>query len=138
MNWRVRKVAGSWNLRLMLAGITFLAAVAGPPATRAQSPGIHIAGATSSAPLQLSRGCDQIVADSPNGAAVAGIAALVSPPSAVVSIWRFNNVAQAFRVGYFADTAAPTDFRATSAGAAGRSTEAYFVCVNQAATLVSG
>jgi hypothetical protein len=129
---------GWWRVRLVLTGAVLLAGAAWPRTTGAQSPGIHIAGATSTAPLQLSRGCDQIVADSPNGAAVADLAALVSPPSAVVSIWRFSNAAQAFQVGYFADKAAPIDVRTTGAGTQGRSTEAYFVCVNQASLLVSG
>src|SRR5712692_9579571 len=62
-----------------------------PERALAQSPGIHIAGATNVSPLVLTRGCNQIVAESANGTPVAGITALVSPMKAVVSIWRFNN-----------------------------------------------
>lgn len=118
------------TIGIVLAGAAVLAATNGPLATRAQSLGIHVAGATSTSPLQLSRGCDQIITDSPAGAAVSAIVTLSGPPSAVVSIWRFNNATQTFQVGYFADPAAPVDFHTTGGGTPGRATEAYFVCLN--------
>jgi hypothetical protein len=115
--------------------------------------GILIAGATPTQPLQLTRGCNQIVVTSVPGTPIANIAALVSPAASVVSIWRFNNGTKQFQAGFFSDPAAPTDFIATGLPAATgpaatgilttpsfgtQVTETYFVCVNQAAAIVSG
>jgi hypothetical protein len=73
----------------------------------------------------------------------------------VVSIWRFSNNTKQFQAGFFSDPNAPTDFNITGGinaapsntttgtqagpGVAGNQvTETYFICVNQAATIVSG
>jgi len=97
------------------------------------------------------------------GTPIANIAALVSPSAAVVSIWAFNNSTKQFRAGFFSDPAAPVDCNLTGgtaasqqgsttvAGAGGLSqvnngailagtqvTESYFICVNQAAEIISG
>jgi hypothetical protein len=124
---------------LSLALAVLLWSRTGSRTALAQSPGIHVVGATSVSPLALQRGCNQVITDSPSGAAVAGIVTLVSPPAAVVSIWRFANATQKYQVGFFAEKAAPLDFASTGGpgGGAGRATEAYFVCVNQAATMTS-
>jgi hypothetical protein len=116
--------------------------------------GILIAGATTTSPLQLARGCNQVIVTSTNGTPIANIAALVSPTSAVVSIWRFNNGTKQFQAGFFSDPAAPTDFigsgllgpgtqgnatiNSGSVAAGSQITESYFVCVNQSSTIVSG
>jgi hypothetical protein len=116
--------------------------------------GILIAGATTTSPLQLTRGCNQVIVTSTQGTPIANIAALVSPAASVVSIWRFSNSTKQFQAGFFSDPAAPSDFVATgatgttnlgganinaTAPAAGtQTTEPYFVCVNQAATMISG
>jgi len=117
--------------------------------------GILIAGATPTSPLQLLRGCNQIIATSTVGTPVANIAALVSPASAVVSIWRFSNNTKQFQAAFFSDPNAPTDFVVTGGinaaptlgnvgttaapGTAGnQTTETYFICVNQASTITSG
>jgi hypothetical protein len=105
---------------------------------RAQQQGILIAGASPTQPYALLRGCNQVVSDAPNGARLAGMVTLVTPPGAVASIWRFNNATQKFQVGFFADPSAPTDFMTMGSGAPGRSTETYFVCVQRAAVIVGG
>jgi len=102
----------------------------------AQQQGILIAGATPTNPVQLLRGCNQVVSDAPNGARVAGLVTLVTPQEAVVSVWRYNNSTQSFQAGYFADPAAPTDFTLMGASTRGRSTEGYMVCVQRAATII--
>jgi hypothetical protein len=113
--------------------------------------GILIAGATPTQPLALSRGCNQMIVTAASATPIANIAALVSPQSAVVSIWRFNNATKQFQAGFFSDPAAPTDFvttGGTSTAVTGggnaitnngtQITETYFICVNQTATIVSG
>jgi hypothetical protein len=89
--------------------------------------------------------------------------AVPNTTSVVVSIWAFNNGTKQFRAGFFSDPAAPVDFNLTGgtaatqqgsttlAGTGGLSqvanaavsagtqvTESYFVCVNQAAEIISG
>jgi hypothetical protein len=114
--------------------------------------GILIAGAGPNTPVQLGRGCNQVIVTTTVGTPIANIAALVSPASAVVSIWRFSNATKQFQAGFFSDPAAPTDFATTGAvsgtGVTGTTaapgtqgnqiTETYFICVNQAATITSG
>lgn len=114
--------------------------------------GILIAGATPTAPIQLLRGCNQVIVTTTAGTPIANIVALVSPASAVVSVWRFANNTKQFQAGFFSDPNAPTDFATTgganaapsnvaapAAGAPGTQvTETYFFCINQAATIVSG
>jgi hypothetical protein len=114
--------------------------------------GILIAGAGPNTPVQLGRGCNQVIVTTTVGTPIANIAALVSPASAVVSIWRFSNATKQFQAGFFSDPAAPTDFATTGAisgtgvtgttaqpGTSGNQiTETYFICVNQAATITSG
>jgi len=79
-----------------------------------------------------------------------------------VSIWAFNNSTKQFRAGFFSDPAAPVDFNVTgntgasqqrggaqadanglgetsvNVGNGTQVTESYFVCVNQAAEIISG
>lgn len=137
----LRVLVGPVMAALTLALGVLLPGGVRPPAAVAQNPGIQIAGATSTAPLGLTRGCNQIIADSPNGVPVAGLATLVSPSTAVVSIWRYNNATQSYQVGFFANSPAPVDFTLIGSGgsvAAGRSTNAYLICVSQSAVLISG
>jgi len=117
--------------------------------------GILISGATITSPLQLSRGCNQVIVTSTIGTPIANIAALVSPSSAVISIWLFSNSTKQWQAGFFSDPGAPTDFIATQsigstsgavtaiangASTAGNAqvTQTFFICVNQAATIISG
>lgn len=123
--------------------------------------GILIAGATTTQPLGLLRGCNQIIVQTTAGTPIANIAALVSPAAAVVSIWAFNNSTKQFRLTFSSDPAAPVDFTTTGqtgatqqgstsvAGTGGLAinaipaggtqvTEVYWVCVNQSANIISG
>lgn len=97
---------------------------------QAQEGGIQIAGATPISPLVLSRGCNQIVTDAPNGVPLAGLATLAQPQSAVISIWRFNNTTKTYQAGYFAGSSAPVDFTLMGSGGGARSTESYMICVS--------
>jgi len=124
--------------------------------------GILVVGATTSQPLGLLHGCNNIIVTTTAGTPIANIAALVSPSAALVSIWAFNNSTKQFRAGFFSDPAAPVDYNVTggtaasqqggtaAAGANGLATtssnvvngvqvtESYFICVNQAAEIISG
>jgi hypothetical protein len=109
---------------------------AGGQHVHAQQQGIRIAGASPTSPLQLGRGCNQVIADSPNGTAVAALVALVSPANAVVSVWHFSNATKQYQAGWFADQTAPTDFSLLGTSP-GRSTDSFMVCVNKSALIVA-
>jgi len=83
-------------------------------------------------PLSLTTGCNQVVVSTAAGTAVSRVVSAVSPSSAVVSIWRFNNATKTFQSGFFSAAGAPTDFSTTGGGS-----EVYFVCVSGAATITS-
>jgi hypothetical protein len=93
--------------------------------------GLQIAGASPTAPLGLTVGCNALIVTSYLVSPVANIAALVTPTNAVVSIWRFDNGSKQFEAGYFSDQNAPLDFSATNVG----TTQTYYVCVNKTATI---
>jgi hypothetical protein len=78
----------------------------------------------------LTRGCSQVItpASTPVGASIASIASLVTPNSAVVSIWVFNNATHSFQAGFFGAAGAPTDVSSTGPGLS------LFVCVSSGAT----
>ena len=118
---------------LLIAGLCYSVVT-----VRGQSLGIHVASATNTQPILFSRGCNVVVTDSPSGVKVAGIVSLISPQDAVIGIWRYNNGAQNYNAGFFADQSAPTDFSLTGAGPGGRVTEAYWVCVSKGASMLSG
>ena len=80
--------------------------------------GILVVGATTSSPLGLLHGCNNIIVTTTAGTPIANIAALVSPSAAVVSIWAFNNSTKQFRAGFFSDPAAPVDYNVTGNTAA--------------------
>ena len=125
--------------------------------------GILVVGASTNSPLALLHGCNNTIVTTTAGTPIANIAALVSPSAAVVSIWAFNNGTKQFRAGFFSDPAAPVDFNLTGGTAATQQgsttlagtgglaqvnntaiaagtqvTESYFICVNQAAEIISG
>jgi len=107
-----------------------------PKAVLAQQPGIQVVGATTTAPLGLTHGCNMLVIQTRNGTPVASIAALVTPSTALQSIWRYNNAIAIYQVGYFADPSAPVTFSTTGTGTLGTATETYYLCVNQAAEIL--
>jgi hypothetical protein len=131
------RLAARASLTLLPVVIFVFVFMGGADAALGQAPGIQVVGATSSNPLGLTHGCNAVIISSPNGTPLTAIAALVSPASAVVSIWRYNNASNGFQVGYFSDPRAPVTFSTTGTGITGTSTETYYICVNQAATIVS-
>jgi hypothetical protein len=86
------------------------------------------------ASVALTRGCNEVitgpsVATAPVSGTVSGLVTnLVSPSSAVVSVWMFNNSLHAFQAGYFNVSGAPTDFNSVAPG------QSLFICVSGAAT----
>jgi hypothetical protein len=116
--------------------------------TISSTTGIQVAGATATSPLQLVRGCSQIVVTSPQGTPTTSIAAQVSPAISVVSIWRYNNTTKFFSAGFFGDPAVPTDFTNSGpptptgpnnpamSGSTAMVTESYFVCMAQSGTIL--
>jgi hypothetical protein len=102
---------------------------------RAQTPAIQIAGATAATPLPLTLGCNVIVAETAAGTPISAIASLVKPADALISIWRYDNTAKVFRVGFFADRSAPVDFSTTGSSGQGQMAEAYYLCLRAAATI---
>ncbi len=73
----------------------------------------------------LTRGCNQVVFNLPAGTPIINVLPRVADPSAVNSIWRFDNGLKALRAGYFSDPSAPVDYTTTSGAQ-----EASFICVN--------
>ena len=114
---------------------------------------ILIAGAEPNTPLHLNRGCNQVTSTTTVATPMGNIDGLVSPLTAVISIWQFSDSTKQFQVGFFSDPNAPTDFTVTGGAPSGsgvvgataapgtsgnQTTETYFICVNQAATIASG
>ena len=123
-------------MAILLAAL-LLAALTNGPALHAQQQGILIAGGSPTSPVQLGRGCNQVIAEVPNGAKVAALVALVTPTDAVVSVWHFSNATKLYRAGWFGDQTAPTDFSAIGAPIPGRSTDSFMICVNKSALILS-
>jgi hypothetical protein len=132
-----RTVVLAQRLLLISLPATALLLGAGHGSARAQSQGIQVVGATNTSPLALTHGCNAVTIQSPNGTRLADVAALVKPAAALQSIWRYSNPLRHYEVGYFADPKAPVTFSTTGTGSFGTATESYFLCVNQAATIIS-
>jgi hypothetical protein len=83
--------------------------------------------------ISLSVGCNNVVNTYPDGATGTVFASAVIPAPSVISIWRFDNAAQAFRAVYFASSgsgiAPPVEVSALSR------LDPIFVCVDAPATL---
>jgi hypothetical protein len=135
---RASRIPMSWLVALVVVAAAAGGAASGPAGTAlAQSQGILIAGGGPTTPVQLGRGCNQVIADAPNGARVAALVSLVSPSDAVISVWRFKNATKLYQDGYFADQSAPTDFVALGGTSSGRTTDAYMVCVSKSALIIA-
>jgi hypothetical protein len=128
--------AGSLVIATLLVGL-LVNWPAGGQQAHAQQQGIRIAGASPTSPLQLGRGCNQVIADSPNGAKVAALVGLITPADAAVSVWHFSNATKQYQAGWFADQRAPTDFSLLGAASPGRWTDSFMVCVNKSALIVA-
>jgi len=124
----------AWTAGLILAAL--LIPGARPRDALAQQQGIQVVGATNTAPLGLTHGCNMLIIQTQSGTPVAAIAALVAPAAALQSIWRYNNAQGLYQVGYFADPGAPVTFSTTGTGKLGTATETYLLCVNQAAEIL--
>lgn len=90
---------------LVSAGVLLCVASALPVA--AQQPPTTIA--ITSAPVTLYRGCDTFVVRAPVGTPWSAILARVADPTAVVGIWRYDNLLQRYLSAYFQNSGAPVD-----------------------------
>lgn len=78
--------------------------------------------------IQLFTGCNNVAVTWPTGTATSVVAAAISPPSALIAIWRFDNASQRF-VGYSPIPNAPNDLNTVNRF------DPVFICVNSNATL---
>ncbi|MHB8576390.1 MAG: hypothetical protein ACYDCQ_13775, partial [Dehalococcoidia bacterium] len=92
--------------------------------------GTTVALGASAPTVALSRGCKEVITGptTPLAATATQVVALVSPSSAVVSIWQFNNSLHAFQALYFSTAGAPTDIASVGPN------QSIFICVSGAAT----
>ncbi len=77
--------------------------------------------------VQLFPGCNNVASTYPNGTPTSQVAAGVSPSSALIAIWRFDNATQRF-AGYSPIPGAPNDLVTLNRA------DAIFICVNAPAT----
>lgn len=77
--------------------------------------------------VQLFTGCNNVASTYPNGTPTSQVAAGVSPASALIAIWRFDNATQRF-AGYSPIPGAPNDLVTLNRA------DAIFICVNAPAT----
>lgn len=84
--------------------------------------------------VSLIRGCNEVItpASLAQNGPIGAYVATVSPANAVVSVWQFNNAAQAFGALYFSAAGAPTN-----GGSVGPN-QSVFVCVSGAAGVPNG
>jgi large repetitive protein len=73
--------------------------------------------------ISLFAACNNVAVTWPNGTAMSVVAAAISPPNALIAIWRFDNLRQTF-VGYSSLPGAPNDLNAVNRA------EPVFVCMN--------
>jgi len=99
---------------------------AGTPAATPQ-PTAPAAGATEAVPLVV--GCNPVVATWPNGTPATTVAAAVSPPSALGSIWKFTAAG-----GIWAGFSPTAPLEVNDLQSVQR-LDAVFVCMNEAGTL---
>jgi hypothetical protein len=82
----------------------------------------------------LARGCDEYITPASLAAntPIATLVGTVTPSSAVVSVWQYNNATQSFNALYFSTPGAPTNGNAVSGG------QSVFICVNGPASIGNG
>ena len=78
--------------------------------------------------IGLFPGCNNVSLTWPSGTAVTTVAGAISPPDAVIAIWRFNNAEGRF-TGFAPSFPDASDLRAVN------SLDAVFICVTRAANL---
>jgi hypothetical protein len=93
-----------------------------------------VAIAAAPASVTLNRGCNEEItpASLASNSPVSAVVNLVSPSSAVVSVWQYNNATQKFNALYFNNPQAPVD-QTTVSGS-----QSVFICVSSTATYSTG
>jgi hypothetical protein len=123
-------VATGLGLMTLIGGQTRATAAAsgGPPSAVAR-PAFNSAVTVSTQPLTA--GCNELIyTNLPVGGKVSDwISANISPASAAVGAWHFDNPSQHYKAMWFSNPQAPVD-QATFTSA----TDAFYVCVNASAT----
>src|SRR5579875_908414 len=109
---------------------TFVGAITGQTAQYS----IAVAIAPAPASLSLTRGCNEVItpASLAAGSNVNAVVNGVSPSSAVVSVWQYNNATQKFNALYFNNPQAPVDQNTVGPS------QSVFICVSGAATYATG
>jgi len=109
---------------------TFVGAITGQTAQYS----IAVAIAPTPASLSLTRGCNEVItpASLAAGSNVNAVVNGVSPSSAVVSVWQYNNATQKFNALYFNNPQAPVDQNTVGPS------QSVFICVSGAATYATG
>ena len=122
------------------SGFTFVSAVVSGTATNIGNPGtvtvttgqtlsltVTNRQGAATEQVQLFTGCNNVASTYPNGTPTSQVAAGVSPASALIAIWRFDNATQRF-AGYSPIPGAPNDLVTLNRA------DAIFICVNAPAT----
>lgn len=118
-------VQGQNAYTLVLGGLLPTLIAQNPPASVQTFTSVRLTDQNSLRSAPLTRGCNQVIFNLPAGTAIINLLPRVDDPSAVTSIWRFDNGLKVLRAGYFSDPAAPVDYTTTVAAP-----EASFICVS--------
>lgn len=118
----------SWVRRgaLPLGGVALLAVVGTVAPAQAQTP-TPTPGGSSTEPVELFRGCNNVALTWPAGTAVADVARAVT--GSLTAIWAFDNAGQKFS-GFANIPGAPNDFTTTTARA-----QPVYICMESGGTL---
>lgn len=114
---------------LVLGGLLPSVIAQNPPAPVQSFTSVRLTDQNSLRSAPLTRGCNQVIFNLPAGTPIINLLPRVDDPSAVMSIWRFDNGLKTLRAGYFSDPAAPVDYTTTSGAP-----EASFICVSSNTT----
>jgi hypothetical protein len=109
---------------------TFVGSITGQQATNA----VTVAFSPVPNTVNLVRGCNEVItpASLAQNTPIATYLGTVAPSGVVVSIWQYNNAAQAFGALYFSTAGAPTN--GTSVGG----NQSVFICASGGATVGNG
>jgi hypothetical protein len=118
-------VQGQNAYTLVLGGLLPSVIAPNPPVPVQSFTSVRLTDQNTLRSAPLTRGCNQVIFNLPAGTPIINLLPRVADPSAVMSIWRFDNSLKSLRAGYFSDPAAPVDYTTTSGGP-----EASFICVS--------
>lgn len=109
---------------------TFVGSITGQQAQNA----VNVAFSLASNTQALARGCDEFITPASLAAntPIATLVGTVTPSSAVVSVWQYNNATQSFNALYFSTPGAPVNGNAVGGG------QSVFICVSGPATIGNG